>query len=184
VNPSHLSTIEPITRYDTHRSARAANSLLSTKYPDEQVILIPPNPDLGGMTLGNLKNIGGPAIARLASHQGLTPSEGQPDSEMARVNNLNMVLKHLGVSCARLYPFALKLELTGGEPGSRYSTRPFHRGTGSSSPQFRGRNIFSGPPRGSTIHISCVPYQFCVLERCPVVPSHIRVGPPTRSGSR
>ena len=169
------STTELITRYDTDRSARTANSLLAIKYPDEQVILIPPNPDWDGITLGSLKNIGGTSVARLAGDQGLTPAEGSPDSEMARVKNLNMILRHLGVSCARLHPSPLKLELTDGEPGSRSSTRRFPRGTGSSSRRFQGRRIFSGPPRSSVIHISCAPHPFCVLERRPVA-SDIPVG--------
>jgi len=175
VNPSPPSTTGPIIRGDTARSARAANSLLSIKYPTEEVILVPPHPAWDGITLGNLKNIGGSAVAKLASDQGLTPAEGSPDSEMARVKNLNMILRHLGVSCARLHPSALKLELTDGEPGSRSSTRRSHRGAEPSSRRFQGRQILSGSPRSSVIHISCPPHPFCVLERRPVA-SDIPVG--------
>ena len=89
---------------DTDRSARDANSVLSPSYAGEKVALILPHPDWTGLTLENLKNIGGPAIAQLAKDQGLTPSEGSPDSEIVRIYNLNMVLKHLGVSCAHLQP--------------------------------------------------------------------------------
>ena len=116
MNHSPPSVTEPITRYDTDRSARTANSQLSIKYPDERVVLIPPHPDWKDITLGNLKNIDGPAMAKLVSDQGLTPAEGSPDSEMARVSNLNMILRHLGVSCARPHPSTLNLELTDGEP--------------------------------------------------------------------
>jgi len=174
---------EPITYCNIDRSARTANSLLSIKYPTDEVTLIPPHPDWGGITLGNLKNIGGPEVAKLASDQGLTPTEASPDSDMTRVKNLNTILSHLGVSCARLHPSTLKLELTDGEPGSRCRTRPFPRGTGSSSRRFRGRRILSGPPRGSVIYISCAPHPFCVLERCPVAPGRITCRPP-RLGSR
>jgi len=88
----------------TDRSARDANSLLRPNHPDEQVSLIPPHPDWSELTLGGLKNLDGPAVAKLASDQGLSPSEDSPDTETARIHNLNMVLRHLGVSCARLHP--------------------------------------------------------------------------------
>ena len=93
--------------FNTYRSARAANSLLSTKYLGEQVVLIPPHPDWDGLTLGDLKNISGSAIATLARDQCLVLPEGSPDSEFARVRNLNMVLRHLGVSCAHSHPLIL-----------------------------------------------------------------------------
>lgn len=81
-----------------------ANSLLSTKYPGpKEVVPIPPHPGWNGLTLGDVKNISGPAVAKLARDQGLTPEENSPDSEVARVRNLNIVLRHLGVSCAPLH---------------------------------------------------------------------------------
>ena len=92
-----------------YRSARAANSLLSVKHPNEQIVLIPSNPDWDGITLEDLKNIEGPVVSRLAVDQGLTPLEDSPDSELARVHNLNLILRHLGVSCARLRSFILNL---------------------------------------------------------------------------
>ena len=97
--------------YHTDRSARTANYILCPNYPSEQVALIPPHPEWVGLTLGNMKNIGSPAVAKLARDQGLTPSENLPDSEVARIQNLNMILRHLGVSRARLRPFSL-LNLT------------------------------------------------------------------------
>ena len=145
MDPSLSSATGPITRYDTDRSARTANSLLSIKYPGEQVTFIPPQPEWDGITLGNLKSIGSSDMARLANDLGLTTSEGSPDPEMARVNNLNAILSHLGVSCARPHPSALKPELTNGEPGSRSNTGLFPRGTGHSSPHFRGRRMLSEP---------------------------------------
>ena len=97
------SLVEKLTIHcDADRSARDANSVLSPNRPDEEVTLISPHPDWNGLTLGNLKNISGLAAARLVRDQGLTPSEGPPDLEQARISNLNMILKHLGVSCARL----------------------------------------------------------------------------------
>jgi len=78
-------------------SARDANAIISPNYTGEEVALIPPHPDWNGLTLGDLKNTGGPAVAKLAKAQGLTPSEGSPDSEVVRIHNLNMVLRHLGV---------------------------------------------------------------------------------------
>lgn len=150
--------------YNADRSARAANSLLLIKHPGE-VALIPPHPDWNGITLGNLKNISGPAVARLASDQGLTPSEGLPDSEPVRVDNLNIVLRHLGVSCARLHPRASKPGPTDGESGFRSGIRPFPRGT---APSSRGRHNLDPPSRGSPIPISCVPHPLRVLEHCPV----------------
>ena len=48
-------------------------------------------------------------MAKLANDQGLMPLEDSPDSEYVRTNNLNLILRHLGVSCARLHPFTLKL---------------------------------------------------------------------------
>ena len=107
MDPSLLSVAELIIRCDTHRSARAANSILSVKHSDEEINLIPPHHDWDGLTLENLKNSGGPAVARLARDQGLAPSENSPDSELARVHNLNMILRHLGVSCAHFRPSAL-----------------------------------------------------------------------------
>ena len=44
-------------------------------------------------------------MAKLATDQGLSPLEDSADSELARIRNLNMILRHLGVSCARLHPF-------------------------------------------------------------------------------
>ena len=117
---------------NTYRSARTANSILCPNYPEEEVTLIPPNPSLGVLKLGNLKNIGGKAAARLARDQGLTPLEDSPDTELARARNLNMILRHIGVSCAQL---CLLLELGSTDVNSllRCSTRPFRRGTASSS---------------------------------------------------
>lgn len=83
------------------RSARTANAILHPNYPSERVTLIPPHPEWAGLTLDNLKNIGGPAAVKLAKAQHLSPIDDS-DSELARVQNLNMILKHLGVSCARL----------------------------------------------------------------------------------
>ena len=116
VNPSTLSVTELKICCNVYRSARAANSLLSVKYPDEEIVLNPPSPDWDGITLGNLKNIGGPAVVMLARDQGLTPSEDSEDSELARVHNLNMILRHLGVSCARLHLLVLNLKPTNDEP--------------------------------------------------------------------
>jgi hypothetical protein len=88
---------------NTCSSARTANCILCPNYPEEQVALIPPNPKFAELTLGNLKNIGGPAAVRLAKEQGLKPLEDSPDTELARARNLNMILRHIGVSCARVY---------------------------------------------------------------------------------
>jgi len=108
MNPIPLSVAGLITYRDTDRSARDANSILSPSYDGEEVTMILPHTDWNGLTLGNLKNIAGPAIAKLARDQGLTPLEGPPsDSERVRIQNLNMILKHLGVSCAHLHPFSL-----------------------------------------------------------------------------
>lgn len=106
MNPYPSISVEKLIIFrGTHRSARAANSILSPNYSDEEVALIPPHPEWGILTLGNLKNIGGPAAAKLARDQGLTPSDGSPDSDQARIRNLNMILRHLGVSCAHLCLF-------------------------------------------------------------------------------
>jgi len=94
---------------NSDRSARDANATLSPNHIDEEVALIPPHSGWNGLTLGNLKNIDGPAAAKLARDQGLTPSEGSSNPELVRIRNLNMILKHLGVSCAHLSPFFLSL---------------------------------------------------------------------------
>jgi len=107
MNPIPLSAAELITCCDTDRSARDANSVLSPSYADEEIALIPPHPEWSGLTLGKLRNLDGPAIAKLARDQGLAPSEGPPDSEPVRIQNLNMILKYLGVSCARPHPSSL-----------------------------------------------------------------------------
>jgi len=107
MNPIPLSVAELITRCDTDRSAHDANSVLCSSYAGEEVTLIPPHPEWNGLTLEKLRNLGGPAIAKLARDQGLTPSESSPDSEPVRIQNLNMIFKHLGVSCARPPPSSL-----------------------------------------------------------------------------
>lgn len=112
------------------RSARTANSILCPNYLDEPVALIPPYPPRwNDLTLGKLKNIRGPAAAKLASDQGLTPHEDLANSELARARNLNMVLRHIGVSCAHLYPRLLDLSPLMLNPVLRFSIRPFHPGT-------------------------------------------------------
>lgn len=70
-------------------------------------MLIPPHPEWAGVSLAQLKTISGPTLAKLARDQGLTPSEGPPNSEQARIHNLNMILRHLGVSRVHLHPFCL-----------------------------------------------------------------------------
>lgn len=102
-----LSAAELITCCDTDRSARDANSVLSPSYAGEEITLIPPHPEWNGLTLGKLRSLGGPAIAKLARDQGLVPSEDPSDSERVRIHNLNIILKHLGVSCARPHPSSL-----------------------------------------------------------------------------
>lgn len=116
-------------RCGTDRSARTSNSVLSPNYPDEQVSLIPPRTNWSGLTLGNLKNISGPAAARLAKDQGLTPLDDS-DSELARVHNLNIILRHVGVSCAQFASFHLEPVLTTGELRSQiaYQTIPSRNG--------------------------------------------------------
>lgn len=111
------------------RSVRTANSILCPSYPNEKVTLILPHPNWSELMLGNLKNIGGPAVARLAKDQGLTPSEDLSDPEQTRINNLNMILTHLGVSCAHLYSFFLSLDrptvnlISGPVPGCSFVER-------------------------------------------------------------
>ena len=73
--------------------------MLHPSYLGEMVELIPPRSDWGNFTLGDLKNIDGPAAIRLAHDQGLRPIQ-DPDFKPAREKNLNMILRHLGVSCA------------------------------------------------------------------------------------
>lgn len=94
-------------RCGTGRSAHTANSVLCPSYPDEQVSPIPPRTNWSSFTLvGNLNNICGPAVVKLAKYQGLTLLDDL-DSELTQVHSLNIILRRLGVSCTHSHPFIL-----------------------------------------------------------------------------
>jgi hypothetical protein len=151
-----------------NRSARTANSILRPNYSSEEVALIPPHPDWVGLTLGNLKNIGGPAAAKLARAQNLTPID-RSDSELARVHNINMVLKFLGVSCAHLHSFPSSLDhRVNDEFALRFNIRRYPRGTASFLCRSRDRQAIDHPPRSSGVPLACVSHLLCLLEGCPV----------------